>query len=74
VGSLFDDDEPKGVRDLFKVARDTIGNLQPLPAIFRLPNALDGVAVKAAIAHGWLTMHPSGAYLMFTQAGADLFA
>ena len=33
-----------------------------------------GAAVKAAIAHGWLTMHPSGAYLSFTQAGADLFA
>jgi hypothetical protein len=31
------------------------------------------VAVKAAVAHGWLTMHPSGAYLSFTQAGADLF-
>ena len=31
-------------------------------------------AVKAAIAHGWLTMHPSGAYLSFTQAGAELFA
>jgi hypothetical protein len=33
-----------------------------------------GVAVKAAIAHGWLTLHPSGAYLSFTQAGAALFA
>jgi hypothetical protein len=33
-----------------------------------------GAAVKAAIAHGWLTMHPSGAYLIFTQAGAELFA
>ena len=31
-------------------------------------------AVKAAIAHGWITMHASGAYLSFTQAGADLFA
>ena len=31
-------------------------------------------AVKAAIAHGWLMLHPSGAYLSFTQAGADLFA
>jgi hypothetical protein len=31
-------------------------------------------AVKAAIAHGWITMHPSGGYLSFTQAGADLFA
>ena len=33
-----------------------------------------GSAVKAAIAHGWITMHPSGAYVSFTQAGADLFA
>jgi hypothetical protein len=33
-----------------------------------------GSAVKAAIAHGWITLHPSGAYLMFTQAGTDLFA
>jgi hypothetical protein len=33
-----------------------------------------GAAVAAAIAHGWLTMHPSGAYLSFTQEGADLFA
>jgi hypothetical protein len=31
-------------------------------------------AVKAAVAHGWITMHPSGGYLSFTQAGADLFA
>jgi hypothetical protein len=28
-----------------------------------------GAAVKAAIAHGWITMHPSGGYLMFTQEG-----
>jgi hypothetical protein len=33
-----------------------------------------GEAIKAAIAHGWLTMHPSGGYVSFTQAGADLFA
>ena len=31
-------------------------------------------AVKAAIERGWITMHPSGAYLSFTQEGADLFA
>jgi hypothetical protein len=31
-------------------------------------------AVKAAIARGWITMHPSGAYVTFTQAGAELFA
>jgi hypothetical protein len=33
-----------------------------------------GAAVKAAIAHGWITMHSSGGYLMFTQEGSDLFA
>ena len=32
------------------------------------------MAVKAAIAHGWITMHPSGGYVTFTQAGVDLFA
>jgi hypothetical protein len=31
-------------------------------------------AVKAAVGHGWIVLHPSGAYMMFTQAGADLFA
>jgi hypothetical protein len=31
-------------------------------------------AMKAAIADGYLIMHPSGAYVAFTQAGADLFA
>jgi hypothetical protein len=31
-------------------------------------------AVTAAIAHGLLVMHPSGGYLTFTQAGANLFA
>jgi hypothetical protein len=31
-------------------------------------------AMKAAIANGYFTMHPSGAYVTFTQAGADLFA
>jgi hypothetical protein len=27
-----------------------------------------------AIANGWLSMHESGTYVRFTQAGADLFA
>jgi hypothetical protein len=27
-----------------------------------------------AIENGWLTMHESGTYCRFTQAGADLFA
>jgi hypothetical protein len=31
-------------------------------------------AVKAAIDRGYIVMHPSGAYLSFTQAGAELFA
>jgi hypothetical protein len=31
-------------------------------------------ALKAAIDRGYLTLHPSGAYVSFTQAGADLFA
>lgn len=31
-------------------------------------------AMRAAIADGFLTMHPSGGYVSFTQAGADLFA
>ena len=31
-------------------------------------------AVVAAIAHGWLILHPSGGCLIFTQAGANLFA
>jgi hypothetical protein len=31
-------------------------------------------AVTAGIERGYLTMHPSGAYLFFTQTGKDLFA
>jgi len=31
-------------------------------------------AVKAAIDRGYMTMHPSGGYQSFTQAGAELFA
>ena len=31
-------------------------------------------APKAAIDRGYLTLHPPGAYMTFTQAGADLFA
>jgi hypothetical protein len=33
-----------------------------------------GAAVKSDIAHGWITTHPSGAYVSLTQEGADLFA
>jgi hypothetical protein len=31
-------------------------------------------ALEMAITLGWLTKHRSGAFLTFTQAGADLFA
>jgi hypothetical protein len=31
-------------------------------------------AIKAAINRGYIDLHPSGAYLTFTQAGAELFA
>jgi hypothetical protein len=31
-------------------------------------------ALKAAVDRGYLALHPSGAYVTFTQAGADLFA
>jgi hypothetical protein len=30
-------------------------------------------AVDAAVAHGWLTLHPCGGYLSFTPLGACLF-
>jgi hypothetical protein len=30
--------------------------------------------VKAAIDRSFMTVHPSGGYMTFTQAGADLFA
>jgi hypothetical protein len=30
-------------------------------------------AVDAAVAHGWLTLHPCGGYLSFTLLGACLF-
>jgi hypothetical protein len=31
-------------------------------------------AVRAAVERGLITLHASGGYLSFTQAGADLFA
>jgi hypothetical protein len=31
-------------------------------------------AVKAAVDRGYVALHPSGAYITFTQAGAELFA
>jgi hypothetical protein len=31
-------------------------------------------ALRAAVERGLIALHPSGAYMTFTQAGADLFA
>ena len=33
-----------------------------------------GAGIKLAIERGWITMHESGIYVKFTQAGADMFA
>jgi hypothetical protein len=33
-----------------------------------------GAAVSAAVDRGLITLHASGSYLSFTQAGADMFA
>jgi hypothetical protein len=33
-----------------------------------------GAALKAVLDRGWLTMHQSGGYVVFTREGADLFA
>ena len=47
-------------------------NTQFIDAGASVPEYL--AAMKAAIAHGYFTMHSSGGYVTFTQAGADLFA
>jgi hypothetical protein len=33
-----------------------------------------GAGLALAIERGWLTLHESGTYVKFTEAGADLFA
>ena len=33
-----------------------------------------GAGIRLCIERGWLTMHESGTFVRFTQAGADLFA
>jgi hypothetical protein len=33
-----------------------------------------GNCVALRFAHGWIVLHPSGAYETFTQAGVNLFA
>jgi putative SOS response-associated peptidase YedK len=48
VQSVFDDNEPKAIRDLFNIGRGTTGNLPPLPAIFP-----DQVAPVVRIAGIW---------------------
>jgi hypothetical protein len=51
-------------------SRASTGNSEMLAAAMRNTAR----RLKAAFAHDWVTMHPSGAYLSFTQDGADLFA
>jgi hypothetical protein len=47
-------------------------NAQFLRSGARVPEY--AVAMKAAIDCGYITMHPSGGYVKFTQEGADFFA
>jgi hypothetical protein len=60
--------------DADRAGRLAIGalNQQFLAAGASVPEYSAGL--KAAIDHGYLIMHPSGGYVSFTQAGADLFA
>jgi hypothetical protein len=53
VQSVFDDNEPKAIRDLFKIGWDTTGNLPLLPAIF--PNQVAPV-VRMNEGERYLTM------------------
>jgi hypothetical protein len=46
----------------------------PFPHDLRGSPAEYRAGLDRAIANGWLSMHESGTYVRFTQAGADLFA
>jgi hypothetical protein len=41
---------------------------------YRPTPAITNAAPDFALAKGWLTLHESGTFVRFTQAGADLFA
>jgi hypothetical protein len=46
----------------------------PMLYEFRATPAEYRASLNLAIAKGWLTIHRSGVYVQFTQAGAELFA
>jgi hypothetical protein len=76
-------DPDNAARKLIEIA-NTVGAVQDGRIHIELINApfLQGggspteyrAGLDTAIAKGWLTIHRSGVYVTFTQAGADLFA
>jgi hypothetical protein len=76
-------DPDKAVRKLVEIA-NTVEAVQDGRIHIELINApfLQGggspaeykAGFERAIANGWLTIHRSGVYVKFTQAGAELFA
>ena len=46
----------------------------PMLFEFKATPAEYRAGLNLAIARGWLTIHRSGVYVQFTQAGAELFA
>jgi hypothetical protein len=79
----FKEDRPfatpeAAVRQLLELANgiesDHAGRLAVEAINKQFKDAGGRYAMKAAIAHGYVTMHPSGGYVTFTQEGANLFA
>jgi hypothetical protein len=72
-------DPDKAARKLVEIA-NTVEAVQDGRIHIELINApfLQGggspAEYKAGLAKGWLTIHRSGVYVKFTQAGAELFA
>ncbi len=68
-----------GTAPTFDQARADFGKAWPWingPFLFKEGGTPEeyGAALDYAIAKGWLWKHESGTYVMFTQAGAELFA
>ena len=78
----FREDRPFGgvdaaVKKLLEIAKAGRIHIGAINALFMTAGGDApeySAAVKAAIDRGYMTMHPSGGYLSFTQAGAELFA
>ena len=77
-------DPEKAARKLLEIANSVetvqdgrihIEKINP-PFLFRehATPAEYSAGLKLAIERGWLVLHESGTFVMFTQAGADLFA